>query len=345
MAYVKKAIFAVAGAGKTTMLVDSLSLAKRTLLLTYTDNNAENLTTAVVRKFGRIPDNIMISTWFSFVFRFLLKPFEISTAPIITRLIFPQGPLSRFDKGVSRYVSQSGEVFHARAFDFVLNYVGRDKIKNRLTKFFDEILIDEVQDFAGYDFDFIEMLGSTDVDVVLTGDFFQHTYDTSRDGTKNKNLHKDFMSYQTALAKHYQIDRSTLSKSYRCPAVVCDFVHEKIGIDIGSFSCRTDVDDPALLTATEDIQRIMNSDSIMKLFFKEHRQYSCRSANWGQCKGLSFDNVCVVLNKKTFGLFQKGRLNMLAASTLNKFYVACTRTRGNLYFVNESEIADYMVGG
>ena len=340
MAYVKKAIFAVAGAGKTTMLVDSLSLSKRTLLLTYTDNNAENLTAAVIRKFGCIPDNIMISTWFSFVFRFLLRPFEISNA----RLIFPQGPLSRFDKGISRYVSKNGEVFHARAFDFVLQYVGGDKVKNRITRFFDEILIDEVQDFAGYDFDFIELLGKTQIDVVITGDFFQHTYDTSRDGTKNKNLHLDFTSYQKVLAKYYQIDQLTLSKSYRCPAVVCDFVSDKIGINIGSFSQRTDIDYPVLLSAPEDIQRIMNNDSVMKLFLKEHWQYSCRSANWGQCKGLSYDNVCVVLNKKTSGLFKKGNLRTLTALTRNKFYVACTRTKGNLYFVSDSEIADYMVG-
>ena len=342
MAYVKRAIFAVAGAGKTTTLVDSLSLAKRTLLLTYTDNNAENLFDAVLRKFGYIPENIMISTWFSFVLNCLIKPFVIAGGPETCRLIFSKDALPLYTKGFARYTTSDGGVFHSRAFEFVHQYVGKDKIQERLERFFDEILIDEVQDFAGYDFDFVELLGCSNVNVLITGDFFQHTYDTSRDGTKNMNLHKDFTAYVNRLRRYYQIDMSTLSKSHRCPKPICDFVRDKIGIPMDSFSNRTDISYPVLLTNQDEIQGVLKDPTIMKLFFREHYRYACNSANWGGCKGLSYNNVCVVLNKKTLAKFKSNRLAELPSSTRNKFYVACTRTKANLYFISEDDVIDYM---
>ena len=343
MAYVKRAIFAVAGAGKTTMLVNSLSLTKRTLLPTYTDNNAENLYDAVLGKFGCVPENIMISTWFSFVLNCLIKPFVIVGGPETSRLIFSKDALPLYTKGFARYTTNDGGVFHSRAFEFAHKYVGEKRIRERLERFFDDILIDEVQDFAGYDFDFVELLGHIDVSTMITGDFFQHTYDTSRDGTKNMNLHKDFTTYVNRLKKYYQIDISTLSKSHRCPKPISDFVRDKIGIAMDSFLNRTDIGYPVLLTDQGMIQRVLKDPTIMKLFYREHYKYACNSANWGGCKGLSYDNVCVVLNKTTLAKFKSNRLADLALSTRNKFYVACTRTKANLYFISEDDVIDYMV--
>lgn len=341
MAFVKKAIFAVAGAGKTTMLVNSLSLTKRTLLLTYTDNNARQLSEAVVKKYGFFPDSIMVSTWFSFVLNFMIKPFVIIPAPSISRLLFPKNGAPRYVKGIQRYTTDDGGVFHSRAFEFVTKYVGKDKIRNRLQKFFDEVLIDEVQDFAGYDFDFIELLGSVDVNVVITGDFFQHTYDTSRDGSKNKNLHGDFKVYKKRLTRFYSIDETSLSRSYRCPAEICNFVSSSIGIKMDSASSVNDVAPPILVLDRQAIQSIMENDSIKKLFRQECYKYNCNSSNWGDCKGLSYDNVSVILNPKSATLFKNRRLAELSQITRNKLYVACTRTKGDLCFIEETNLVDY----
>ena len=58
-------------------------------------------------------------------------------------------------------------------------------------------------------------------------------------------------------------------------------------------------------------------------------------------KGSEYDNVCVVLNPTSYKLFAADRLNELSSQTKSKFYVACTRTRGNLYFVNQSDLEKY----
>ena len=59
-------------------------------------------------------------------------------------------------------------------------------LKRRLEKYFDEFIVDEIQDIAGRDFSFLEQLMTANISMLFVGDFYQHTYDTSRDGNANK---------------------------------------------------------------------------------------------------------------------------------------------------------------
>ena len=72
----KKVIFAVAGSGKTTHIVNSLTDNKRSLIVTYTTANYENLRKKITAKFNGVwPANITLMTYFSFLFSFCYKPF------------------------------------------------------------------------------------------------------------------------------------------------------------------------------------------------------------------------------------------------------------------------------
>ena len=72
----KRVIFAVAGSGKTTHIVNSLSVDKRSLIVTYTISNYENLSRKIVEKYGgNWPNNVTLMTYFQFLFRFCYKPF------------------------------------------------------------------------------------------------------------------------------------------------------------------------------------------------------------------------------------------------------------------------------
>ena len=67
----KRVIFAVAGAGKTTHIVNGLSPQKRSLIITYTDNNFSNLQSKILRKYsGYWPQNVTLMTYFTFIFTF-----------------------------------------------------------------------------------------------------------------------------------------------------------------------------------------------------------------------------------------------------------------------------------
>jgi ABC-type uncharacterized transport system ATPase subunit len=71
----KKVVLAVAGAGKTKFIVDKLSLSERALLITYTDNNLATLRFRITNKFGYIPENIKLFSYFTFLHSFAYKPF------------------------------------------------------------------------------------------------------------------------------------------------------------------------------------------------------------------------------------------------------------------------------
>ena len=87
---------------------------------------------------------------------------------------------------------------------------------------------------------------------------------------------------------------------------------------------------------TKEKKRILNDDSIVKLHYQNGAKYGFCHKNWGETKGEDhYQNVCVLLNKSTSEKFFSGKLDELPPSTKNKLYVAITRARGDVYFINE----------
>lgn len=217
-------------------------------------------------------------------------------------------------------------------------------MRARLEKYYDEFLLDEVQDFAGHDFNLLKEICRSDMDILLVGDFYQHTFDTSRDGPTNKNLFDDFTRYQ----KHFSdigitVDKDTLSHSYRCSPSVCAFVRKNLGINIKSH--REEETGIYCLDGEKTSKNFFYDDNVVKLFFKEHNKYLCHSNNWGKSKGLDkYDDVCVALYPKAFKAYTSGDFSKLPASSRNKLYVACTRANRSLYFMNEADIKDLKTG-
>ena len=341
MAYIKKVIFAVAGSGKTSSIIRSLNLTQRFLIITYTTNNVQNVKSKIVEKFGFIPGNIVVHTYFSFLFNFCIRPFAIDGCDHIERLDFDINNVPRYEKGISRYVSKGNSLYHSRAFDFVNKFIGYGRVIARIEKFFDFVFLDEVQDFAGYDFDFVTMLGKVNINVMLFGDFFQHTFDTSRSGAKNSSLHNDYNNYKMHFENFFSVDESSLAVSYRCSNEICEFIRDRIKIKICSYRRTNTSSKPVLIQNKKEILCIMDNPSIKKLFYKCSESYLCNASNWGDCKGLTFDDVCVVLNENTYKLFCLGNLDSLPPISKNKFYVACTRASGRLFFVREKDVAEY----
>lgn len=212
----------------------------------------------------------------------------------------------------------------------------------RIDKFFDCIYVDECQDFASDDFDWLLSLSNLNAEVSLLGDFYQKTFSTSRRGNKGKGVHSNFDNWIKVISDSgFEIDLSSLSKSYRCPKIVCDFIVEKLSIEISSQLEEKYSAQITLIDSQDKIESIMTDDNVMKLFYQKSYDYDCKSQNWGDSKGSEYDNVCVVLNPTTYKLFAADRLNELSSQTKSKFYVACTRTRGNLYFVKQLDISKY----
>ncbi|MBL4662093.1 MAG: hypothetical protein JKY22_00635 [Flavobacteriaceae bacterium] len=231
-----------------------------------------------------------------------------------------------------------------RVAKFLIEQNSMESINKRLAKYFDILFVDEVQDFAANDFNFMIEISKATIDMLLVGDFYQHTFDTSRDGNIRKNLHKNGSdAYLNEFKKvGIDIDTETLKKTHRCSPTICEFISEKIGISIQSN--RIDETEVILVDDLKIAQGLFHDDSKVKLFFQEHTKYPCNSNNWGKCKGLNkYNDVCLVLNAKSAKYFKENRLEELPDSTRNKLYVACSRARGDLYIMEEKHLKEFKV--
>lgn len=333
----QRIILAVAGSGKTTYIVESIDPSRSNLILTYTANNYRNLRNRIVRQFGGLPEGTRVYTYFSFLYSFCLRPLcgdqhrlkgiNFDTPPDYTRRMKRDN--------LRHYIDSNYRIYSSRIASFLLNFGLSDEVQERIHKYFQCVYIDEVQDFAGYDFNLLTKIATKNIDSVLVGDFFQHTYDTSRDGSLNKGLYDDHYKYRKKFETlGFKVDETTLNRSYRCGPTTCEFVSKNLGIVIDSH-----LKDASLLEFVDDeawAEAIFHQERTVKLFYQSHLRYPCFSDNWGASKGIDdYDSVCVILNKKSEEYYKNGQLSMLPPTTKNKFYVACTRARSELYFVPE----------
>ncbi|MDT8399511.1 MAG: DNA helicase UvrD [Pseudomonadales bacterium] len=338
----KRLILSVAGSGKTRYIIDYTDEERRFLILTYTINNVANIRSRVAAKYGCIPKNIEIYSYFSFLYSFCFKPFLLNA--VGAKGIDFKGMAHFKAVGDARYFDRFRRIYSYRLAK-VLEVNGViDAVKARIEKYFDAVLIDEVQDFGGNDFAFLERIVACTVDLVLVGDFFQHTYDTSRDGNVNKNLHADLAGYLARFeAAGVIVDPDTLGNSYRCSKSVCAFIRETMGVAIDTH--RDDETRIEYVDRDDGIRELLGSGATIKLFYENGKTYPLNSKNWGDSKGEDHhQDVCVVLNKNTDKFYREGRLAELPPRTKNKLYVAITRTRNDLYLVPESKVRKLLAG-
>jgi DNA helicase-2/ATP-dependent DNA helicase PcrA len=335
----KRIILAVAGSGKTTYIVKNIPKDKRALLLTYTDANIINLRNNIIREFSYFPENVCLKTYFSFLYSFCIQPF-LKDEYKLNGLTFRKNS-DMYATGDKRYLTKKRYLFHNRAAKFTEIKNLYNDIQKRLEKYYQYLFIDEIQDFAGYDFGLLEKISCANINMLYVGDFYQHTFDTSRDGNVRKSLHTDYEKYKNNFKKlKFDVDETTLMKSYRCSPQVCRYITENLNINIESHGNKST--EIKYITNKSEIDGIVRNNDIIKLFYKQHYLYKCRSKNWGDCKGENiYSDVCVVLNKKSLDHYLKNKQKELLPQTLNKLYVAISRAHGSVYFVAEKDLQEY----
>jgi ATP-dependent exoDNAse (exonuclease V) beta subunit len=341
----KRVIFAVAGSGKTTHIVEGLSENKRSLIVTHTNANLDNLHRKISIKFDeKWPENIVLTSYFSFIYNFCYKPFlsdKVKSRGIVfdQNIIAKEQAQRKVNATRDAFYMTNSRYFYSNRISYYLSSHCLDDIKCRINKYFDEFIIDEVQDVAGRDFKFLEHLMEIDMPMLFVGDFYQHTYDTSRDGNTNKNLFNDKNTYEERFeSKGFKIDNTTLTHSWRCSKSVCEYVTQNLGIEIASH--RHDTDDTIItyITGDDEVDSILNDPTIIKLHYWNASKYGRGHRNWGDTKGEdNHGDVCIMLNAETATKRENDKLSNIAPSTKNKLYVAITRARGNVYLIDETK--------
>ena len=335
----KRLIQAVAGSGKTTYIVEQLKEdSEHVVILTYTDVNQEVLREKIRKKFnGRIPENIHVFGLFQFIYSFCLTPY-LNERP--KGINFDTLTTNAWNQ--KKYQDSSGRFYKDRLSKALLDHANKIPYILRIDRYFSKIYVDEVQDLGGDDLSWLFSLTKCKAEILCVGDFYQGTFSTSSRGNTNKAAKNNYDSYKKKFTSNgFTVDEETLQKSQRCTNETCWFIREKLGINIKSAKTGHGTF-PMLITDKNEILRIWNDNDIPKLFYWKHQEYICgNSMNWGESKGLTKNNVCVVLTDALAKTFKKDSWAEIAPRTKASFYVACTRASGQVYFIEQKNIVNY----
>lgn len=333
-------VIAAAGSGKTTLLVnEALSRPNsKILIVTYTEANAAEIEKKFHEKNGCVPSNVTLSGWFSFLLQHGIRPYQgCVTETRIDGLHFNQGISAQYIKesDTDHYLNSQNQIYRDKASKFAIkcDELSSGRVINRIAGIFDEIFIDEVQDIAGYDLDFIELLMDSLMCVLLVGDPRQGTYSTS-DSPKYKKFKKSgIVVYLKELVEariDTEIDETSLSVNHRCNPSLCKLSDELFP----DFLCATSSN--GLMTGHDGVFAIKDCDveayirkfNPMQLRFSRRTVVSTSASvmNFGESKGLTFERTLIYPTKDIVTWLKK-RATDLKPDTRAKLYVALTRAR------------------
>jgi len=222
-------IVAAAGSGKTTYLVNEALGHKngKILITTYTQANEEEIRKKIYRSIKYIPNHINIQTWFSFLLKHGVRPYQgLRYDKKITGLILQEGvsAIGVEESNTARhYFTKDGKIYSDKLSKFVVkcNEASDGEVINRISKIFTHIYIDELQDLASYDLDVLKLFLKSKTSILLVCDPRQKTYSTNN-SPKNRKFNANIISYLKDKSIVIDIDDTSLSVNYRSCAEICE---------------------------------------------------------------------------------------------------------------------------
>jgi len=350
-----KLIIAAAGSGKTTHLVDeALKITTQKILITtYTEANELEIRKKIIEKNKFIPSNITVQTWFSFLLQHGVRPYQSCLFKMLIRgmrLINKQSARGIPESNVEKhYFDKTHKIYSDKVAKFIVkcNEICAGKIISRLSKIYSQIFIDEVQDLAGYDLVFLQLLFESSINTLLVLDPRQSTYKTNNSNKNSKYEGAAIVDFFKIKSLNVEIDDVTLNKSHRCTPKICDFSNKLFPEYLGTKSCNftTTGHDGIFLVRKKDLPKYIDMyKPIMQLRDKKNKiiENDMPAMNFGESKGLGFDRVIIYPTKPILN-WLKNNSNPLSAGGRSKFYVALTRARYSvaiIYDYKDNEFPD-----
>lgn len=373
-----KLMIAAAGSGKTTYLVRRAlrDSSKRVLITAYTEANEDVIREAIVRSHGYIPANITVQTWFTFLLQHGVRPFQSSLDASIhetvigfclssnksgqkhkadgTPLVWKSRPIFWGEADFQKYYfTNSFRIYSDKISKFVYqcNSKTNGDVVSRIERIFDCVLVDEVQDLAGYDLELLKLLFQSEPEVLLVGDPRQVTYLTHHSSKhskyKNGNI-KGFIEEKLGKKMTCSVDETTLSNSHRNNRAICEFSSTLFPALPTSMPCTCEKcrnknfkHEGIFWIARNDVEKYLELFRPVQLRWNVNTVCSdrCAAMNFGESKGQSFDRVLVYPTDEMKKWLFQDRNHALKDGARSKLYVAITRARYSVAFVLESKDA------
>lgn len=334
-----KLIIAAAGSGKTTFLIEEAikNREKKVLITTYTQANEAEIKKKIIEKINYIPENITIQTWFSFLLKHGVRPYQgIIFDKRINGLILVNNKSALYVRKTETekyYFTKDIKIYSDKISEFVcaVNEKTNSAVINRISNVYSKIFIDEIQDLAGYDLELLKLLFSSKSEVLLVGDPRQGTYSTNS-ASKNKQFKKANVVNYFFQDKSINIetDETSLLVNYRCNEPICNLSNNLFKNFVGTKSGNDSVSghDGIFFIKEKDVEDYLKKFNPVQLrdSKKKNVNENFIVMNFGESKGLSFDRVLIYPTKPFVDWFMNNE-SLLAETSRSKLYVAITRAR------------------
>lgn len=371
---INRLVIAAAGSGKTSYLVSEAldNPNRRVLITTFTQANEAEIRKKIIEECKCIPSHITVQTWFSFLLQHGVRPFQ---GALLDRRI--RGLILVSGQSAVKYYSKIGPVLYKEATELEYHYFSPDlqiysdklakfvfrcneksdgRVIKRLEKLFSHILVDEVQDLAGYDLELIRLFLGSACSVELVGDPRQVTYTT--------HWEHRFKQYSNGRIKEFiekectgldcLIEERFLNRTHRNNEPICGFanaLYPQFEPCEPSDEAKRRID-PAghtgvFLISYEDAEQYLETFRPMQLRWSKTTPVnsSYPVMNYGDAKGLTFPRVLIYptgpvrdyleCGKSLYKLPKKGGVPYSA--TVAKLYVAVTRAIHSVAFVCDTD--------
>jgi DNA helicase II / ATP-dependent DNA helicase PcrA len=353
-----KLIIAAAGSGKTTFLVnEALKQSGDILITTFTEANEAEIKNKIIQLKKCIPSNITIQTWFSFLLQHGVRPYQDSVN------------IDLYEKNIGfflterqsgfRYKTKSGFPVYFGEEDYPNYYFTKDfklysdkiskfvfesnkktkgEVINRISKIYQHIFIDEVQDLAGWDLEVLSLLFDSSSKILLVGDPRQVTYLTHHPKKYAKYKDGKILEFikQECKKNICCIDITNLNKTHRNNKEICDYSSklfpsfekcEPCNCD----NCRNQISEHEgiFFVKEQDIDKYCKkySPTILKYQSASYPEWT-----YGKSKGLTFDRVLIYPTEPILKWIKNNK-SELPSTSRSKFYVALTRSKHSVAIV------------
>lgn len=342
---------AAAGAGKTWGICnEAIQLAhshpqQRILMVTYTNKGILSIKNEIEHQnFGIIPDNIAVLTWYQFLLKELIKPYQTYIAGIneIRSFDFTLEHTRNYAKSGTkvRYITLGKNIRSEEASNLalLLNERSGGLVFDRLEKCYSFLFVDEVQDMAGRDIDILQYIFQTNIQTVCVGDNKQATFRTHTTRTNRAATGENIFLFFAGLESRGLVTIQKDLCSRRFNSDICDYANHVYPNDNNMTTSMNEVTghDGVYIIERKDAQKYFDCYKPQELRYSIRTEniigYS--ALNFGDCKGRTFER-CLIHPPKPLIDFLKGK----PLSSPEKYYVALTRAKYSNVIVVERMFA------
>ncbi|URJ43655.3 UvrD-helicase domain-containing protein [Paenibacillus polymyxa] len=347
MQYDNTLVLACAGSGKTYgMCNDSRSLSekstKKILMLSYTHKGIYSIKKEYAKQNNGVLDkNVVISTWFQFILKELIRPYQRSFLEKISQIRsfdFSRMYGANYEKKntTSYFLNRNNDVKANRASEFalLLNKLSDGAVLKRLEETYACIYIDELQDLVGKDIELLELLFLSSIKIYCVGDYKQATLKTHNPKSDRKKGGMYVFSYLETCRDSHRINIVKNNTSKRFVSDIANFanlVYPEEPI-IGALEAEEPATGVFQILQTDIHDYIQHlKPSILKYDVKTPT-LGYPSLNFGVSKGMTLERVLIFPNKPLSTFLLDPSKGLKAP---DKYYVGVTRAKFSLTFVVE----------